>query len=951
MSRRVLHRCVATLIFGVALLLYGTTVTPTTAFWDTGEFIASAHTLQVNHPPGAPLYLLIGHLASLLVPAEYVALAVNSVSVVCSALTVTLTHLIIVRLTERWSSPETGPSDRARDLPTLGGGGVGAFTLAAADSFWFNAVEAEVYALAAFLTALACWLALRWSARVDEDALQDHGAWAALSAHRYLILIGLVFGLAIGVHLLSLLAFVFVGVVVYGTAVERDAWDSRTRWLGRAGAAGAIGAGFLVLYPGIVQGVPQLIDASGAPLLVLVGLSGAIGTVLYVTRRRGWARTHLAILCVAAVLVGYSVYALVPLRSATDPPIDINDPETTEALVSYLNRAQYGSTPLFSGPSFNDQTGRVSQRGETRLFPRRHSPDPQHWRIYEQYASDWSYFWEYQVGHMYLRYLGWNFAGKSSDTQNAPVWTGIPTVDASVQPANGALRTPSERESRNAYYAFPLLLGLFGAVYHFAWDEQRALAVLALFLTTGLGIVVYLNQTPMQPRPRDYSFVGNFFAFSLWVGLGASGLLASLRQGLNRLRIRGPSVQAACGTGMVLLLLVVPGQMLRENYGDHDRSGRQAARDFARNMLTSVEKDSILFTYGDNDTYPLWYLQNVEGVRPDVRVVNLSLLGTPWYIKQLKRRENASAPVPLSFSRDEIEQLRYMRWSPKTVQIPVQKDALLSNQPALTKALGTSQSVEQPMMSWRIQGRPGGQDRRMLSVADQVVYDILRANANQGWERPVYFAVTTPRSSRLNLESHLHLEGLAHRVAPIRHDQSQSRVVPGFSDAPFDDFRLTNLADPSVHYGGTARGTIGLHYRIWPSLTARRLAEKGHKKRARRLLNRFTDKVPFDVIPADTSWRLQIAHAYRAADAPDRACATASSTEPLVLDDLRTATGKRALNQALRQAGRLRGLYRTAGAQPALNQFDERLSPVLDGLPVSLPQNVRRRLGLPSSPS
>ncbi|WP_103027755.1 glycosyltransferase family 117 protein [Salinibacter altiplanensis] len=263
MSRRVVHRCVASLVFGVALLLYSTTVAPTTAFWDTGEFIASTHTLQVNHPPGAPLYLLIGHLASLLVP-EYLALSVNSVSVVCSALTVTLTHLIVVQLVDRWASADAGPTGWAHDLPALGGGVVGAFTLAPADSFWFNAVEAEVYALAAFLTALACWLALRWSTRMDDRAFPDRGAWAALRANRYLVLIALVFGLAIGVHLLSLLAFVFVGAVVYGTVVERDDWRPHTRWLGRVGAT------------------------------------------LYGTRRRGWPCLHLATLCVAAVLMGYS---------------------------------------------------------------------------------------------------------------------------------------------------------------------------------------------------------------------------------------------------------------------------------------------------------------------------------------------------------------------------------------------------------------------------------------------------------------------------------------------------------------------------------------------------------------------------------------------------------------------------------------------------------------------
>ena len=952
MTRRTLDRIVATFVFGGALLLYGATVAPTVAFWDTGEFIASAHTLQVNHPPGAPLYLLVGHLASLLVPPEHVALAVNAVSVLCSALTVLLTHLIVVALARRWRTGADEVGGWTAELPALGGGAVGAFTLAAADSFWFNAVEAEVYAMAAFLAALACWLSLRWSARVDAAAFRGRGGtWAALREHRYMVLIAFVFGLAIGVHLLSLLAFFFVGVVVYGTAVERESWSRRRRWTMRIAAAGGLGAVFLLLYPGIVKGVPALIDATGAPLLILLGLVGAVVAALWGTARRGWSRAHLATLCVAAVLVGYSTYALVPIRSATDPPIDIGDPETTEAFVSYLNRAQYGSTPLLSGRTFDDESGRVRRDGETSLFPRRHSLEPRHWRVYDQYASDWAFFWDYQVGHMYLRYLLWNFAGKASDTQNASAWTGLPPVDAAAQPANEALRTPSEKESRNAYYALPLLLGLFGAVYHFARDERHALAVLALFLATGFGIVLYLNQTPMQPRPRDYSFVVNIFAVSLWVGLGAAGLLEAATAGLRRLSGSGPAVRAAAGALLTTLLLAGPGQMLHENYGDHDRSGRAVARDYAYNMLTSVAEDSILFTYGDNDTYPLWYLQNVEGVRPDVRVVNLSLLGTPWYAKQLEERANASAPVPMSLSDEQIEQLRYRPWTPREVQIPVQKASLLDHQPDLERALAAADSLERPM-SWRLRGRSVGGDRRGLSVTDQVVYNILRTNAEKGWPRPVYFSVTTPPSSHLNLEPYFQLEGLAHRIVPARHETGgMGRVVPGLTDARFADFRLTNLDDPSVHFGETARGLVGTHYRLWPAYAARRLAEQGRPERARRLLTRFAEEVPFDIIPADSSVRLEVARAFRAADAPGRARETARSAEPLVLDALRTSSGRRQVARALRQAGTLRALYRDTGARSALARFDDKLAPVLDDLPTRLPERVRKQFGLPGAGS
>jgi len=396
---------------------------------------------------------------------------------------------------------------------------------------------------------------------------------------------------------------------------------------------------------------------------------------------------------------------------------------------------------------------------------------------------------------------------------------------------------------------------------------------------------------------------------------------------------------------LTLLLVGVPGQMISENYGDHDRSGRQAARDVAYNMLTSVAEDSILFTYGDNDTYPLWYLQNVEGVRPDVRVVNLSLLGTSWYTKQLKEPSLASAPVPMSFSDEQIEQLRYEPWSPKTMRLPVRKSDLLSHQPALKNAITGEHPLERPM-SWRLKGRTVG-DRRALSPTDQVVYDILRTNAEQGWTRPVYFATTTPPSARLNLAPYLQLEGLAQRVVPIRHETPRPRVVPGLSEVPFADFRLTHLDDPTVYYGETARSTVGTYYRVWPSYAAQRLAEQGHAERARRLLDRFTEEVPFDVIPADSSLRLEVARAYRAAGAPDRVEEIARSTEPLVLDDLQVATGQQQIAQALQQAGSLRSLYRSAGARTALAHFDRELRPVLNDLPVRLPEPVRNRFGLP----
>ena len=956
MSWKRIDRLTAAAVFLYALVLYALTVAPTASFWDAGEFIASVHNLEVMHPPGAPFYMLLGRFFSMFVPTAYVALSVNLISVLASAGTVLLAHLTIVRLVREWQPPQAEQT-AAQRVTALTAGVVGACAFAATDSFWFNAVEAEVYALSMFFTAAVVWLVMRWSGQVraERAALSRRGLTPfGLKANRYLVLIAYLFGLAIGVHLLNLLALFFVALIVYFTLFDRPEKPTGTR-LGHLVLTGLIAsAAFFVIYPGVITVLPELAGSSGAPLVFFLAVFAVLAVAVYITQKKQWPAFNLVALCLVMVLAGYSTYALIYIRSAADPPIDLMNPETSENFVSYLKREQYGSTPLLTGPAFDDATGRVSP-SEEKLFPRRYSPSPMHARVYARYDSDAAFFWQYQVGHMYLRYFLWNFAGRASDLQNAPAITGLGLAQEASLPGeappggDGAQisQTPSEKASRNVYFALPLLLGLIGAFYHTSRDWRRAFSVLVLFFITGLGIIVYLNQTPMQPRERDYSYVASFFAFSLWIGIGAAGLLELTYDALKS-RLAGAATQQGVllGTG-ALLFALVPGLLAWQNYDDHDRSGRYVAPDYAYNMLQSVAPNAILFTNGDNDTYPLWYLQEVEGVRTDVRVVNLSLLQTPWYIKQLKNQQaRDSAPLPIDWTDAEIENLVPEPWQPREVQLPVPKEQMRERSEVFIAQEDTSR-IESPM-TWTLEGQSYSQDFNVLYVNDQAAYNIIRTNAEQGWERPIYFAVTVGQSSMLNLQNYLQLEGQAMRVVPVRHEQyAMGRAVPGLTTEHMKKFKYRNLDDPDVYYDSVIRNMIDGYRNVF-SRAAEGLVDAGDAQNARALLDTLSARVPFSTIPGDALSRLLMARAYQSAGAEDRALALMKEAEPLVLGELEAARSEQESAYAAQYVQMIRLAYLEAGDYEAASALSGRLSRLMNDASLEqTPDEIRRRYEQP----
>ena len=792
----------AILCFGLSWIVYMDTIAPTVSFWDCGEFIATAYTLGVPHPPGSPLYLLIGRAFSMLPIGKDIAYRVNLMSPLVSAFAVMFLFLIIIKLLKSWGKP----AQPLQKLAVYGGAFIGAMTFAFTDSHWFNAVEAEVYAYSTFLTAIVVWLILVWEDRADQPGHE-----------RYLLIIAYIVGLAIGIHLLNLLAIFFIALIIYfrRTKTIQVGWlvadvivgviavsllfvfwraifsKSFTAqavftlasfagiylYLYRRGQnqrlkdhsrnvimAFAASAVFLVINGGVIRGLPTIankfgIYAIGVTILLIFAVT------VWAIRRKSQI-VSIALMALILIIVGYSSYAIIFIRSAQDPSIDENDPETTHQAVAYLEREQYG------------------RRSFTDIFDRRV------WKPEADYRwknkSVWSYFWNYQIKEMYVRYFNWQFIGRQ---------------DVRVDPFQFLL-------------PFPFLVGLYGLLVHFNKDKHKALSILALFLFTGLMIVLYLNQDDPQPRERDYSYVGSFFAFAVWIGIGATALISHLIE-LKREKWRKPLAYLVT----VVLLLALPLNVLLANYYEHSRKGNYVASDYAYNLLQSCEPGGIIFTNGDNDTFPLWYMQEVENVRKDVRVVNLSLLNTSWYIKQLRDQE---PKIQLGrMTDDDINRLSPIPWKKSKVKISPPPDTDL------------------PPLEWELSPTIIGQ---ALRVQDIMILQILEANRGQ---RPVYFATTVAPNNRLNLEPYLQMEGLTFRIHPQKVSRLEINKIKHYL---LNVYRYRNLDNPEVYYDDTITKLIG-NYRAAFFQIAVEYYYTGQTDSMLMILDSMAVKIPEKVTP------------------------------------------------------------------------------------------------------
>jgi len=715
-----INRLIAFFIFLLTFVVYFDTMAPTVSYWDCGEFIAVSHTLGVPHPPGSPFFLLLGRIFSMLPFSDDIAFRVNIISPLVSALAVMLLYLSIIKVVTHWRGEIKNISD---SLIVFGGGVSGALAFAFTDSHWFNAVEAEVYAFSTFFTAIVVWLILLWNEKADQKGHE-----------RYLLIIAYMIGLATGLHLLNLLAIPFITLIIYFRKYKVE-WKT-------FGINVLITAViFFVIHNGIIKGLPKM--AAG-----FLGVWGTGFLILSIFGLMAWAvlnKQHLisfAATSVVLVLLGYSTYTMIFIRSNQDPTIDENDPETVEAMISYLEREQYGSVGQFPRRfkgirQMYEVVGPPASNGEYS------SRQKSQYRKIDM-SKQWDFFWNYQIKKMYNRYFLWQFAGRGPSTESGVTAMGANSREDGVHWSQFGL-------------PLALIIGLIGMFYHGSKDQRMSFSVMSLFILTGYAIIIYLNQDDPQPRERDYSYVGSFFAFSIWIGAGVSAIGEFIEKKIGETNLRNRLLSIM----LVLVIAFMPGVMMSVNYHSHDRSGNYVAWDYSYNILQSVGPNGILFTNGDNDTFPLWYLQEVENVRKDVAVVNLSLLNTPWYIKQWKeaRPENTKF-INLSDNQVDAITSRLQRWEEKKVQVPVNNDP----------------KNDQGYIEWNLKPTFAGQALRVQDIM------ILRIIKDANWKVPIYFAVTVSQSNRIGLDSYLDMQGLtfqlkSHKTEPVDQDMMYKNLM------------------------------------------------------------------------------------------------------------------------------------------------------------------------------
>lgn len=718
------NRMLAGFVFFFSFIIYFTTMAPTVSFWDCGEFIATSFSLGVPHPPGSPLFLIIGRLFSMLPLSSDIAFRVNMISPIISALANMLLYLIIVKVIVHWRKSVSNLNDV---IVVFGGALVGALAFAFSDSHWFNAVEAEVYAMSTFFTAIVVWLILHWSERAEEKGNE-----------RYILIIAYMVGLAIGVHLLNLLALPFIALVIYFRKQEFE-WKSFLITIVLTGVT------FLIIHNGIIKGLPRLAGSAGIFAVIAI-VAVIVGAMIWSVINH---KQILSIIFTSIILIllGYSTYTTVFIRSNQNPSIDVGEPNTIPSAIAYLEREQYGQVyqlpRKYDGlPAKYEVVGRPANGQDFS------SNQNRNYQFYN-FGKQGQFFIGYQLKKMYWRYFLWQYAGRGPSSE-----AGVTAFGANIN-QDGVKWTQ---------FGLPLafFLGLFGMFYHFQRDKKAAFTILTLFFITGLAIIMYLNQDNPQPRERDYSYVGSFMAFAIWIGAGAAILTEKLLKYLKKKEI----ATRTAGIAMLMQLILIPGVMLFANYHEHNRSGNYIAWDMAYNMLQSCEPNGILFTNGDNDTYPLWYLQEVEKIRKDVTVANLSLLNTPWHIKQLRD----SRPVGerfINLTDAQIDEFSYglQAWQEQNVRIPVENDPKNSD----------------GYIEWNLKPTYAGQ---ALKTQDLMVLKIIN---DTRWKYPIYFAVTVGNENRIGMEDYLGMEGLtfkvnSHKVSLVDKEKMEDNLMTDIGD-------------------------------------------------------------------------------------------------------------------------------------------------------------------------
>ena len=1025
---RLVDNTLGWLAFLIAAFVYCSTIEPTASFWDCPEFISTGYKLEVGHPPGAPFFMLTANLFSQFTsdPSQ-VARMVNTMSALLSATTIMFLFWTISHLTRRLLVRKGSDMTIAKMITIEAAGMVGALIYTFSDTFWFSAVEGEVYAYSSAFTAIVFWLILKWEDQADEP-----------HSDRWLVLIMYMTGLSIGVHLLNLLCLPAIVLVYYYRKFPQK--DPKKDLHGSLIALGISVVLLAAVLYGVVPGIVKVggwfelffVNTLGCPFntgeivyialliasiiwaiyltynnkpekkqniafllsLAMLGIpfyghgysSVVIGIVVlailwFVLKMRRAGKPLISariknttLLCMLMLMIGYSSYALIVIRSSANPPMDQNSPEDIFTLGEYLGREQYGTRPLFYGQAYTSQVALerdgeyckpvlskgdpVYQRkdkatpdekdsyfvvrtkdeykyAQNMLFPRMHSSSAEHAQAYEDWMGgvegtqvpydrcgemimvkmptqldNIRFFLSYQCNFMYWRYFMWNFAGRQNDIQgNGELehgnWiTGISFIDNLMLGDQDML--PDElknNKGHNVFYCLPLLLGLLGLFWQAMRKGQDGIrqfwVVFFLFFMTGLAIVFYLNQTPMQPRERDYAYAGSFYAFAIWCGMGVAAIIDELLK-----KIKGHETTVAAIVGVACLF--VPLQMASQTWDDHDRSGRYTCRDFGQNYLMSLQQEGnpIIYTNGDNDTFPLWYNQDVEGVRTDARVCNLSYLQTDWYIDQMCRPAYDSPALPITWSR-----LEYCSGTNEIVEVrPEAKEevlALYRDNPEAAKAEFGDEPFElkNVLKNW-VRGKnadlhfiptdtlyltidkeavkKSGMMMAADSIPDKMVISLkgkrslykgdlmmLEMIANCNWTRPIYVASTVGPASYMNLGDNFVQEGLVNRITPFT-TNIEGKRIPGVKNfdtkRTYDNlmhrFKLGGIDKKGIYLDETVTRMCYTHRRIYTQLAMNLVAE-GDNKKAAEVLNFIEKNIPEYNVPHDFIYgSLDIARVY-----------------------------------------------------------------------------------------
>ncbi len=949
------NRLTATFVFLVSAVVYLMTIEPTASFWDCGEFIASSYKLEVGHPPGNPVFQLFARFFTMFVDAAHAAVAVNALSALCSALTIFFLYLTIVFFAKRAIKPsEDGTYTLAKAIAIFGSGAVGALAYTFSDTFWFSAVEGEVYAMSSLVTALVFWAMTKWYDQADTPY-----------ANRWIVLISFLMGLSIGIHLLNLLAIPALVFMFYYKQRENghySMWEYVKIFLVSVVILAIILFGIIPYLPKVAAYFDLFfVNTLGLPFntgaaFFMAALLGLCFWGLFRTMKKQKVFANTVLLCFTTIVIGFSLFSIVIIRSSAKTPTNEYQPDNPFTLVRYLGREQYGSNPLVYGEYFGapyevEETtywaplgdkyikapgpGEIKYHSEGKmLFPRMwNSTDPKYVSFYQSYMNgkgktvagaehkkptffqNLAFFFDYQLNWMYWRYFMWNFAGRQNDIHSptpgdpfAGNWeSGIKVIDqirlGDQSDAPGYLK---DNPGKNHYYMLPLLLGLIGLFFQFGKDKRGTWLNFLMFFMTGIAIVVYLNQPPYQVRERDYAYAGSFYFFSVWIGLAVAAVYSWISEKLKK-------GDVAAASAVTAAMLAVPVLMGAQNWDDHDRSNRYTAVEMASNYLNSVGPNGILVTHGDNDTFPLWYAQEVEGIRTDVRIANTSLLGTDWHIDQMKYAVNESAPLDLT-----VGPRQYLYGTNEFIYIYDTRNApiLLSDVMRIFKhpdakiPLSNGRDVDYIMSRKLVLPvnkenviRYGILDEKYADqIPDQIVLQIpegkdyltkqelfmLDLLSNYQWDRPINL-LSMGVDINIGIKDYLMYEGFSYKFVPIKNATKSTDI--GFAD-PED---LYNKMKEVFKWDALKRTDYFVDYQNFYTFcgvlsqrnlfvnAAKEMLKIGDAERAVELLDMCQECVPEENFPLDITYLgfsneymvIDMIDTYYNAGAPEKALALA----------------------------------------------------------------------------